>query len=371
MELILRTASCGSKGLGMLTTSPHGELKASASAAGRPQRPARAMSLPPLRATRLLDQVRERVRGLHYSLRTEEAYVFWCRAFVRFHGLRHPAEMGGPEVEAFLTHLAAERGLSVSSHRQALSALLFLYGKVLGQQLPWMDEIGRPVPRRRLPVVLSTQEVVAVLAGMEGVHGLLARLLYGTGLRIEEALQLRVKDLDFANQAIFVRSGKGGKDRVVMLPRSLTAELRRHVAQEARALWSADAAAGHAGVQLPDALERKYPRAGVSWAWFWVFAQQRLSADPRSGVIRRHHLYPETFQRAFKRAVQASGIAKPATPHTLRHCFATHLLQSGSDIRTVQELLGHADVATTMIYTHVLKVGGMGAHSPLDALLPA
>ena len=332
-------------------------------------RPARVDALPPLRSPRLLDQVRERARGLHYSLRTEEAYVYWCRAFVRHHGLRHPAEMGGAEVQAFLTHLAAVRGLSVSSHRQALSALLFLYGKVLGQQLPWMDSIGRPVPKRRLPVVLSTQEVAAVLQQLEGVHGLLARLLYGTGLRIEEALQLRVKDLDFANQALFVRSGKGGKDRVVMLPRSLTPSLRAHLAGQARPCWAADVAAGHTGVQLPDALERKYPRAGVSWAWFWVFAQQRLSPDPRSGVLRRHHLYPETFQRAFKRALQAAGIAKPATPHTLRHCFATHLLQSGADIRTVQELLGHADVSTTMIYTHVLKVGGLGARSPLDGLV--
>jgi integron integrase len=332
-------------------------------------RPAPVVTLPPLQSTRLLGQVRERVRSLHYSLRTEEAYVFWCRAFVRFHGLRHPAEMGGPQVEAFLTHLAADRGLSVSSHRQALSALLFLYGKVLGQDLPWMNEIGRPVPKRRLPVVLSTDEVTTVLQAMTDVHGLLARLLYGTGLRIEEALQLRVKDLDFANHAVFVRSGKGGKDRVVMLPHTLLPMLKQQVATEARGAWSADAAAGCAGVELPDALARKYPRAGASWPWFWVFPQQRLSVDPRSGVIRRHHLYAETFQRAFKRAVLVAGIAKPATPHTLRHCFATHLLQSGADIRTVQELLGHADVATTMIYTHVLKVGGMGARSPLDALV--
>lgn len=324
--------------------------------------------LPPLRAVRLLDQVRERARGLHFSLRTEDAYVYWCRSFVRFHGLRHPAEMAGPEVEAFLTHLAAERGLSVSSHRQALSALLFLYGKVLGKQLPWMAEIGRPVPKRRLPVVMSTDEVSAVLQRLAGVHGLLARLLYGTGLRIEEAMQLRIKDLDFANRAIFVRAGKGGKDRVVMLPVSLVQPLRGHVADVVRPVWVADVASGRASVALPDALARKCPRAGASWAWFWVFPQQRLSADPRSGVIRRHHLYPETFQRAFKRAVLAAGVAKPATPHTLRHCFATHLLQSGADIRTVQELLGHTDVATTMIYTHVIKVGGLGARSPLDAL---
>jgi integron integrase len=325
-------------------------------------------TLPPLRSGRLLDQVRERARGLHFSLRTEEAYVYWCRSFVRFHGLRHPAEMAGPEVEAFLTHLAAERGLSVSSHRQALSALLFLYGKVLGTQLPWMVEIGRPVPKRRLPVVMSTDEVSAVLQHLAGVHGLLARLLYGTGLRIEEAMQLRVKDLDFANRAIFVRAGKGGKDRVAMLPGSLVQPLRGHLADDVRPLWVADVTSSRAGVALPDALTRKYPRAAASWAWFWVYPQQRLSVDPRSGVIRRHHLYPETFQRAFKRAVLAAGVAKPATPHTLRHCFATHLLQSGADIRTVQELLGHADVATTMIYTHVIKIGGLGARSPLDAL---
>ena len=354
-----------------MSLSHSANLAAAPRAARGANRPTVAVALPPLRATRLLDQVRERVRAMHYSFRTEEAYVYWCRAYVRFHGLRHPKEMAGAEVEAFLTHLAAERGLSVSTHRQALSALLFLYGKVLGQQLPWMSEIGRPVPKRRLPVVLSVEEVSALLKQLDGVHGLLARLLYGTGLRIEEALQLRVKDLDFANQAIVVRCGKGGKDRVVMLPHSLVPELRSHVWDESRVLWLSDAASGTAGVQLPDALERKYPRAGASWAWFWVFAQQRLSTDPRSGVIRRHHLYPETFQRAFKRAVQRAEIDKPATPHTLRHCFATHLLQSGADIRTVQELLGHADVATTMIYTHVLKVGGMGARSPLDLLRAA
>ncbi|MBN8486872.1 MAG: integron integrase [Burkholderiales bacterium] len=316
---------------------------------------------------RLLDRLRARIRAKHYSLRTEQAYVFWCRAFIRFHGLRHPAQMGGPEVEAYLTHLAAERGLSPSSHGQALSALLFLYGEVLGQQLPWMNEIGRPVPPKRLPVVLSVQEVSAVLAALEGVNRLLAQLLYGTGLRISEALGLRVKDVDFTHRAIIVRSGKGNKDRVVMLPASLAAALREQLTQS-RALWADDAARGRGGVELPHALERKYPRAPLSWAWFWVFPQDRHSTDPRTGVVRRHHLFDQSFQRAFKRAVQVAGIARPATPHTLRHCFATHLLQSGADIRTVQELLGHADVSTTMIYTHVLKVGGLGSRSPLDAL---
>ncbi|MDC6171022.1 integron integrase [Paucibacter sp. XJ19-41] len=337
------------------------------------------MALPPLRSTKLLDQLRERIRYLHYSRRTEEAYVFWYRAFVRWHGLRHPAEMGGAEVEAFLSYLAADRGLAPSTHRQALSALLFLYGKVLGLSLPWMAEIGRPQTQRRLPVVLSVEEVQALFAQMAAAaaaaadggseHLLLAKLLYGTGLRISEALQLRVKDLDFEHQALIVRSGKGGKDRVVMLPQTLHAELRTQLA-DAHRRWAADAASGQSGVEMPHALERKYPRAGHSWAWFWVFPQDHLSTDPRSGVVRRHHLYDQTFQRAFKRAVVAASITKPATPHTLRHAFATHLLQAGYDIRTVQELLGHADVATTMIYTHVLRLGGAAVRSPLDALPP-
>lgn len=323
--------------------------------------------LPPLQSAKLLDQLRERIRYLHYSRRTEEVYVYWCRAFIRFHGIRHPATMGGPEVESFLTWLSNERKVSASTHRQALSALLFLYGKVLEVALPWMAEIGRPQVKRRLPVVLSPAEVQAVLDHMEGVHQLLARLLYGSGLRITEALQLRVKDLDFAHGALIVREGKGAKDRVVMLPQCLVPGLRSQL-NAARALWTLDQAAGKGGGAMPDALERKYPRAGASWAWFWVFPQAEHSTDPRSGVVRRHHLYDQTFQRAFKRAVEAAGIAKPATPHTLRHAFATHLLQAGYDIRTVQELLGHADVATTMIYTHVLKLGGGAVRSPMDTL---
>ncbi|NWG74849.1 MAG: integron integrase, partial [Rubrivivax sp.] len=331
------------------------------------------------------------VRYLHYSLRTEEAYVHWIRAFVRFHGRRHPREMGGPQVEAFLSWLSAERGVSVSTHRQALSALLFLYQQVLGQQLPWMEAIGRPQRKPRLPVVLSPAEVAAVLASLEGTHRVLAQLLYGTGMRIAEALQLRVKDVEFDRRVIVVRSGKGGKDRVVMLPATLAPALREQM-QRARVLWEADTRAGRGGVQMPDALERKYPRAGASWAWFWlrpltldladamsacaaaalrllwVFPQAAHSVGPRTGVERRHHLFDQTFQRAFKRAVRAAGIERPATPHTLRHSFATHLLQSGTDIRTVQELLGHSDVSTTMIYTHVLKVAAGGTRSPLDAL---
>ena len=275
--------------------------------------------------------------------------------------------MGGPEVEAFLTALAVERRVAASTHSQALSALLFLYTKVLCQDLPWLREIGHPAKRRRLPVVLTREEVAAVFARLTGEHLLLAQLLYGTGMRIAEGLQLRAKDVDFGNRAIVVRHGKGGKDRVVMLPGSLVAPLREQLAR-ARLVWAQDGAAGRGGVEMPHALDRKYPRAGQSWTWFWVFPQDHHSTDPYSGVTRRHHLYDQTFQRAFKRACQAVGISKPATPHTLRHCFATHLLQSGSDIRTVQELLGHSDVATTMIYTHVLKLGGGAVRSPLDAL---
>lgn len=319
-------------------------------------------------APRLLDKVRERVRYLHYSLRTEEAYVHWIRAFVRFHGRRHPREMGGPQVEAFLSWLSTERGVSVSTHRQALSALLFLYQQVLGQQLPWMETIGGSQRKPRLPVVLSPAEVAAVLAGLQGTHKVLAQLLYGTGMRIAEALQLRVKDVEFDRRVIVVRSGKGGRDRVVMLPATLVPGLREQL-QRARVLWEADGRAGRGGVQIPDALERKYPRAGASWAWFWVFPQSEHSVCPRTGVERRHHLFDQTFQRAFKRAVRAAGIDRPATPHTLRHSFATHLLQAGTDIRTVQELLGHSDVSTTMIYTHVLKVAAGGVRSPLDALV--
>lgn len=329
--------------------------------------PPAGVALAPLRSTRILDQLRERIRLLHYSKRTEEAYVQWCRAFIRFHGVRHPAEMGGPEVEAYLTWLTNERQVSVSTHKQALSALLFLFSKVLQADLPWMAEMARPRIQRRLPVVLSQDEVAAVLRGLQGEHLLLAQVLYGTGMRLFEGLQLRVKDVDFSHQTIVVRSGKGGKDRLLMLPQRLVLALRKQLARD-HALWQQDQNAGQSGVEMPDALEREHPHAGASWPWFWVFPQATHSTDPRSGIVRRHHLYDQTFQRAFKRAVHAAGIPKPATPHTLRHAFATHLLQAGYDIRTVQELLGHADVATTMIYTHVLKIGGGGVRSPIDSI---
>ena len=323
--------------------------------------------LPPLRSVKVLDQLRERIRYLHYSLRTEQAYVYWVRAFIRFHGVRHPLTMGSSEVEAFLCWLADERQVSASTHRQALASLLFLYGKVLCVDLPWLKEIGRPRPTRRLPVVLAPDEVARILSFLDGEHRLLAQLLYGTGMRISEGLQLRVKDIDFDHATIVVREGKGSKDRALMLPQCLTGALREQLVR-ARSLWSADQAAGRGGVAMPNGLERKYPRAGQSWAWFWVFPQGRHSVDPRSGVVRRHHLYDQTFQRAFKQAVESAGIEKPATPHTLRHSFATSLLRGGYDIRTVQELLGHSDVATTLLYTHVLKVGGAGVRSPMDTL---
>lgn len=330
--------------------------------------PADLPTSPSGRPPRLLDALRQQIRYLHYSLRTEEAYVHWVRAFIRYHGLRHPSELSRDDIEAFLGWLATERQVAPSTHSQALSALLFLYQKVLNLSLPWMDDIGRPRQNRRLPVVLSHDEVARVLAALpEGPYRLLAELLYGTGMRLMEGLRLRVKDLEFDRRAIVVREGKGFKDRVVMLPAALEGRLREQLAASHR-LWSADRAAQVPGVQVPHALERKYPRAAQSWAWHWVFPQATLSRDPRSGIERRHHLLDQTFQRAFRSAVQAAGVVKPASPHTLRHSFATHLLLSGYDIRTVQELLGHADVSTTMIYTHVLRLGGGAVRSPLDNL---
>ena len=323
---------------------------------------------------RLLDALRQQIRYRHYSLRTEEAYVHWVRAFVRFHDFRHPADLAQPEIEAFLTWLAAERQVAPSTHKQALSALLFLYQKVLRQDLPWLADIGRPRADKRLPSVLSIDEVGVVLGHLDaeqaergGSCGLVGRLLYGTGMRLLEGLRLRVKDVDFERRAIIVRDGKGSRDRVVMLPASLERPLRLHFAA-GHAAWAADRASGLAGVHVPHALARKYPRASQSWTWHWVFTQAAPSIDPRSGERRRHHLPEGAVQTAFRRAMLVSGIAKTATPHTLRHSFATHLLQAGYDIRTVQELLGHSDVSTTMIYTHVLRLGGGAVRSPLDSL---
>ena len=320
---------------------------------------------------RLLDQLREVLRYKHYSLRTEEAYLYWVKFFVRWHGrnghTRHPRDFGATEVEQFLTMLTTQRNVSVSTHNQALSALLFLYREVLGVMLPWLDDVQRPTRPRRIPSAMTVTEVAALLGAMTGVELLLAKLLYGTGMRLNEGLRLRVKDVDFDQRVLVVRDGKGGKDRVVMLPQSLDLALRSQLAQ-ARMLWEHDRQQQQPGVEVPDALATKYPNLGQRWGWFWVFASPKLSVDPRSRIERRHHLYEERLQRAIKLACAAAQIHKPVSVHTLRHSFATHLLQAGTDIRTVQELLGHSDVSTTMIYTHVLKVAAGGAASPLDAL---
>ena len=314
---------------------------------------------------KLLDQVRDKLRVKHYSIRTEAQYVQWIRRFILFHDKRHPRDMGGSEVEAFLTDLAVAGRVAASTQNQALSALLFLYRDVLGLDLPWLDKVVRAKQPQRLPVVLTKSEIMALLDRMNGLHGLMARLLYGTGMRLMECVRLRIKDVDFERTEIVVRDGKGAKDRVTMLPRSLVAPLQDHWRWR-RQCYEDDLARGKASVYLPYALDRKYPNAETDWAWQYAFPAAGYSIDPRSGVERRHHLDEKGLQRAVKKALQASGIAKLATPHTFRHSFATHLLQSGYDIRTVQELLGHADVATTMIYTHVLNRGGRGVTSPLD-----
>ncbi|MEW6165990.1 MAG: integron integrase [Pseudomonadota bacterium] len=318
-------------------------------------------------APKLLDQVRARIRVKHYSIRTEDQYLLWIRRFILFHGKRHPREMGAAEVEAFLSDLAVNGRVAAATQSQALSALLFLYREVLEVTLPWLDNVTRAKQSRHLPVVLTPVEVRAVLDRMDGVYGLMARLLYGTGMRLMECVRLRVKDVDFGRNEILIRDGKGAKDRVTMLPAALAGALRDHLARR-RDVYEDDLRAGKAAVWLPDALEKKYPNAPTEWGWQFVFCSGSHSTDPRSGRVRRHHMDEKLLQRAMKKAVGAARLAKPATPHTLRHSFATHLLEGGQDIRTVQELLGHSDVSTTMIYTHVLNKGGRGVTSPLDRL---
>ena len=315
--------------------------------------------------TSLLDRVRDRARLKHYSIRTEQAYCEWIRRFVVFHGKRHPSALGAAEVEAFLTALAVERRVAASTQNQAKSALLFLYREVLGVDLPWLDGVQEANAPIRLPVVLTREEVARVLARLDGVHRLVGTLLYGAGLRIMEAMRLRVKDVDFARREVLVRDGKGCKDRVTMLPLRAVAPLRDQLAH-AREVHRGDLEEGCGEVWLPFALDRKFRGAAREWAWQYVFPAGARSVDPRDGIVRRHHLSDQAFQRAMKNAVRAAGVVKPATPHTLRHSFATHLLESGYDIRTVQELLGHADVSTTMVYTHVLNRGGRGVVSPID-----
>ncbi len=313
---------------------------------------------------RLLDRVRIAVRSRQYSRRTEKAYVGWIKRFVFFHGKRNPLEMGTAEVTGYLSHLAAAGRVSASTQNQAFCALLFLYRDVLGRELSGLDALRAKRPAR-LPVVLSPEEVRRILRHLRGVSWLMASLLYGAGLRLLECARLRVKDVDFDRREITVRDGKGRKDRVTLLPDALAAELRSQLGR-ARRVHEADLLDGGGRVWLPDALERKYPGATREWAWQWVFPASRSYVDPMTGEQRRHHRHESVLQRAFKGAVRAARVAKAATCHTLRHSFATHLLESGYDIRTIQELLGHSDVATTMIYTHVLNRGGRGVRSPLD-----
>ena len=321
----------------------------------------------PAQPPKLLDQVAAKMRVKHYSLRTEKSYVDWIKRYIWHFDKRHPKDIGATEVEEFLTHLAVTRNVSASTQNQAKSALLYLYKEVLGVELPWLDNVTQAKVPQRLPVVLTQAEVQAVLSRMDGTMWLIASLLYGSGLRIMEALRLRVKDVDFAQREILVREGKGFKDRVTMLPLSLVAPLKAHLLK-VQALHNDDLNSGHGEVFMPMALERKYPSGGKSWSWQYCFPSIKLSVDPLAKKIRRHHADEKTVQRAVKKAVKLAGIVKLATPHTLRHSFATHLLAGGYDIRTVQELLGHSDVATTMIYTHVLNKGGKGVSSPLDVL---
>ena len=316
---------------------------------------------------RLLDRVREALRARHYSRRTEKAYVHWIRRYIFFHGKRHPAEMGAPEVTAFLTSLAVAGRVAASTQNQALSALLFLYRDVLAVDLPWLDGVVRAKRPERLPVVLTREEVRAVLQRLRGVSHLMACLLYGAGLRVLECCSLRVQDVDFARNQITVRAGKGDKDRVTMLPANVKGHLTRHLAV-VRTQHRDDVARGAGWVELPTALLKKYPNAGREWVWQWIFPATSLYRDRLTGQLRRHHLHESVLQRAVKDAARLASIAKRATPHTLRHSFATHLLEDGHDIRTVQELLGHRDVTTTQIYTHVLNRGPAAVRSPADRM---
>jgi integron integrase len=322
---------------------------------------------PSSRQPRLLDQVRDEIRLRHYSIRTEQAYLGWITRYILFHQKRHPREMGRTEVTRFLTHLAVHDNVAAATQNQALSSILFLYRDVLKINLPWLDDVHRAKKPARLPVVLSREEVKRLLAQLDGTHWLIVCLLYGSGLRLMEALRLRVKDVDFHYGQLIVRDAKGQKDRVTPLPQMLVEPLRQHLTR-VRELHNQDLAEGFGRVYLPYALEQKYPNANREWAWQYVFPSAKRSKDPRSGKIRRHHVNESAIQKTVKNAVRAARIVKPASAHTLRHSFATHLLEDGADIRTVQELLGHSDVSTTMIYTHVLQKGGKAARSPLDRM---
>jgi integron integrase len=322
------------------------------------------MNKPP---KRLLDQVREKIRIKHYSIRTEQAYVSWIKRFILFHDKRHPNEMGKQEIEAFLTHLAKNLNVASSTQNQAFNALLFLYNQVLDKALGDKINATRAKKPRRLPTVMTNEEAMKVINNLSGSNKLMAKLLYGSGLRLMECLRLRVKDVDFGMHQIMVRDGKGKIDRVTLLPESVMADLKEQL-ERVKAIHENDINQGYGKVYLPYALSRKYPNANLEWCWQYVFPSKSLSKDPRTGATRRHHIHENSLQKAVKKAVKLTRIPKPVSCHTFRHSFATHLLESGYDIRTVQELLGHKDVNTTMIYTHVIKKGGKGVKSPLDTL---
>jgi len=323
----------------------------------------------PIQAPRLLESMRDVIRRKHYSLRTEETYLHWVKRFILFHGKRHPRELGAGEVTAFLNHLVKSRDIAAATQNQALSALLFLYREVLDLPLAWLDGLERVKRPARVPSVLSVAEVSALLSRMTGTKWLMASLLYGAGLRLRECLTLRVKDLDFDYRQIIVRQGKGSKDRRTLLPGMTVEPLHAHLSR-VKAWHEKDLANGYGDVELPNSLNIKYPRAGREWGWQFAFPSHKLSADPRSGLIRRHHVYENYLIRGVKQASHGAQIKKHVSCHTLRHSFATHLLENGYDIRTVQELLGHSSVETTMIYTHVMNKGGRGVFSPLDKMAP-
>ena len=322
---------------------------------------------PSARPGQLMSELRASLRSRHYSRRTETAYCLWVTRYIRFHRLRHPAEMGEAEINAYLTHLAVEEHVSASTQTQALSALLFLYRHVIGREIGELSGVIRARTPERLPVVMTRAEVRALLEHLDGDKWLMASLMYGAGLRLMECLRLRVQDVDFGHGEIVVRNGKGAKDRVTMLPDSLKPPLQAQL-RRARAIHERDLADGWGRVVLPDALDRKYPNAPAQWGWQWVFPQERRWCNKQTGEQGRHHVHQTIIQRAVGEAARASGVAKHVGCHTLRHSFATHLLESGYDIRTIQELLGHKSLNTTMIYTHVLNKGGLGVKSPFDAL---
>ncbi|MEI6972564.1 MAG: integron integrase [bacterium] len=337
------------------TTGPAGAQQFPGRTAGHPEK------------EDLFDRLRREIRLRHYSIRTEHTYTEWVRRFMNYHSSQHPAMLGAPEINGFLSHLATDANVAASTQNQACCAIIFFYKHVIGRDVGALGDVVYSKRPARLPVVLTTEETQRILARVDGTRGLMLRLLYGTGMRIIEVIRLRVKDIDFENGVIVIRDGKGEKDRTVMLPPSLVPAIKAHI-ERVRSLHQQDLAAGFGSVFLPYALERKYPNAAKEWCWQYVFPSTALSVDPRSGITRRHHIFESVLQKAIKTATAESGISKAVHAHTFRHSFATHMLQGGADIRTVQELLGHNDLNTTAIYTHILKIGPLGARSPLERL---